>query len=121
MEVLLKRVDKTYKPKRACVYIISHPRLLDLDINILRSKILKGHSAIYIGRTSMRVGKRFTDHKATRNGKHRQLTGPFIEAHDYSFEECFALLGEGTEEEMKELEKFLRPDPNMGLNERVGG
>lgn len=116
-----KRVLKSYKPVKACVYIITHPEYLALSAVELFQKIIEGHSGIYIGRTSMRVGKRFTDHKATRNGKHRQLTGPFIEAHEYSFEQCFALLGEGTSDEMKDLENFLRPEPSMGLNEKIGG
>jgi hypothetical protein len=118
-KVSLKQVPKSYKPEAACLYVICHPAFFD-DPNFLQ-KVLDGHAGIYIGRTSMKVGKRYSDHTATRNGKPRHLTGPFIKAHGYTYETCFRVLAEGTMEAMKTLEHVFRSKSNMGLNEKVGG
>jgi predicted GIY-YIG superfamily endonuclease len=117
----LKSVPKSYRPTEACLYSISAPEYYDLLPSVAISLIRSGDEKTYVGVTANKLSKRFTDHKATRNGEWRQATGPFIYENGYTFEQCVRVLAEGTMEEMLALENELRPVPNMGLNRKAGG
>lgn len=116
MNLKLKQVPKSYKPAEACLYSIAHPHFYD---GLYGMSFVKEYG--YIGVTGNKLSKRFTDHKATRNGEFRQYTGEWLHEYGYAFEECVRLLAEGTMEEMLALENKLRPIPNMGMNRKTGG
>lgn len=121
MELILRQVPKKFVPKKACLYLIAHPAFYLLSLEELLELIRAGVSGIYVGVTTMKVGKRYSDHTATRNGKPRHRTGPFIKTHGYTFDTCFRVLSEGEREDMLVLEADFRPESFMGLNEKVGG
>ncbi len=110
-----------YKSPEYGLYVIRPPKYKNLTNAQLVEKLLSGHPKFYVGYTSLRLGKRYTDHKATRNGEWRQATGKFIFENQLTFESGCILLGEGNEEEMKLLEYYFRQKPSMGVNRKIGG
>jgi hypothetical protein len=120
LNLYLMEVLKRYEPEEAVLYVIADPIYFS-SLSLLLHMILSGDPRVYVGVTTLKPSKRFTDHKATRNGKWRQDTGPFIRGNGYTFEDCFRVLAHGSEELMYQLEFHLRQQPNMGLNKKVGG
>lgn len=121
MEIKLKSVDrKTYKPKKACVYVISHPENIEALNKLMFQVTFIPEDEVYVGVTSGPIAQRWRDHKALR-ARDNQTTSRFIKKYEYDFEDCFRVIFEGTEDQCYKLEYHLRPVPGMGLNTKAGG
>jgi hypothetical protein len=118
MNLKLKQVPKTYVPKKACVYVISHPENID-NLSKLVS-LAYDNPEMYIGVTGGAIAQRWRDHKALR-ARDNQTTSRFIEDNRYDFDDCFRIIFEGTEDQCYRLEYHLRNQANMGLNQKPGG
>jgi hypothetical protein len=119
MNLKLKSVPKSeYKPKKACVYLITHPNYYE-DGTYLR-RVVNGDWSTYVGVTANYVKLRWKDHKAHRT-RDNQHTTHFIKDHGYEFEDCFRVIFEGTVDQCYKLEYHLRQTPNTGMNKKVGG
>jgi hypothetical protein len=124
MNPQLKLVPKGWQPEMACLYLICHPSVYIYSKSMLLHLILSGDPRIYVGVTTMKLSKRVSDHAATRNGEWRQETGKWMYDNWYNkdrFYEFVRVLWEGTKEEMFLVEYYLRREPGMGINVKVGG
>jgi hypothetical protein len=65
--------------------------------------------------------KRWSDHAAQRKCREPSRVSKFIKENELTRDENFRIIFSGSKKKCYELEKHLRPYPNMYLNERVGG
>lgn len=118
MNLKLKQVLKSHKPKKACVYVISHPENMDTIVRVMG--LHRNNPDMYFGVTTGIIGQRWRDHRALRK-RDNQATSRFIRDNQLDFEDCFRIIFEGTEDQCYRLEYHLRSNPDMGLNRKVGG
>jgi hypothetical protein len=123
-----KRVNRDYKPKDCCVYVISNhaktpnPLLGKKSLAAFISGVVNGNVNYYVGMTSIRPVDRFKDHRAKRSDeRYHTNTSDFIKRNNLSAEESMTILFEGSGEECARFEYMLRPRANMGQNMQVGG
>jgi hypothetical protein len=123
-----KQVTREYKPKDCCVYVIANhsktpnPLKNKKSLSEYLSGVIAGNNNYYVGMTSIRPVDRFKDHRAERtNDRWNTHTSSFIKRNGLTSQDSLTILFEGTGEECARFEYMLRPRPNMGQNQQVGG